>query len=280
MSARSGATSEAHPGVAQARLVTWLALLAVVLGAGLAGFWTLTRLRHNHAVVRLLESPAADSRKQGAWVAARERIPEALGYIDGRLTSASEEDRNVREMFVYALGRSGRPEYFETVARVVRQDPDPYVRQSAWLAAARLDPARFRQLARREPPLDGAWDRIGRASAWLETGEVRQADITLLLERAAAGDLDQKRVCSLMLFRTVAPLLEAVGRWPIEYSVHQGEPWPDELVAEVERRCHQVDLAAVAEDTRPHLARAAAVRREVGRLNNTREEIASLVLGG
>lgn len=186
-----------------------------------------------------------------------------------------ESDPDVREAYVYALGRSAATGYFSVIAGVVRGDPHPYVRQTAWLAAARLDAERFRALAAELPPGDDPWDRIGLAAAWVELGDPRGTPD--LLRWAVEGDAQQRRTASLALYRGVAPLLEAVGRWPLSQPVVEGESWSPELVAEIARRCAGLDLAALAADTRPHVRRAALVRRNVSRLNAARARLTRLL---
>jgi len=259
----------------RARRIGGLVLLGCVLIALGAGSWTMLRDRRDRAALAMLESDDPGSRKLGAWLTAKADTPCGRQRIAAALRERTEPDVGVRESYVYALGRSARVEFFDTVAAVVRDDPDSYVRQAAWLAASRLDAGRFRELARRVQVGEYPWDRIGLACAWLEVGDPRGA--RELLHWAVAGDEQQRRVASLALFRGVAPLLEAAGRWPIESTVREGEPWPAELVEEVRRRCEGLDLRAIAEDTRPQVARAALIRRNVGRINNTRERIARLI---
>jgi HEAT repeat protein len=246
---------------------------AAVLLAGLAWggslWWEHRRVA---SVLELLRSSDANLRKTGAMFVAEEKIPAGLELIEQRLAQHAEPDANTRESFVYTLGRHAQPAAFDTIAEMVRTDPDPYVRQAAWLAAVRLDPPRFRQLAADVPPRDERWDRIGLACAWLEAGDVR--GVNELLSAAESGDETQRRVASLALLRGVAPLLDTVGRWPLQFVMHEGQLWPPELVALVRERCAGLDLAAILADTRPHLARTAAVRRNVARLTTSRERIA------
>jgi hypothetical protein len=251
--------------------------------------WQTARARQDRAALELLRSAEPESRKRGAWVAAQHRTPRAWQHIAAALERRDrwETDAGVRESYVHALGRSGQSQYFSVVAQVacpqgeasasISPDPDGYVRQAAWLAAARLDPQRFRGLAAQAPPADDPWDQIGLSSAWLEVGDLRGID--QLLHWAEAGTLPQRQAASLALLRGVAPLLEAAGRWPIRFVVREGQVWPSELVAEVRRRCRSLDLRAIADDTRPHLARATSVHRNVGRLNSMRARLVRLLFG-
>jgi hypothetical protein len=266
---------EAVRGKSRRRLGLALALLIAVTVVYGAQAWGHFATRHDGNALRLLRADAPESRRAGAWVAAHEYTPRARGFIWNALAEQKETDPGVREAYVYALGRNGEGLFFDVIADVVETDPDAYVRQAAWLAAARVNPERFRGLAASVAPSDDPWDRIGRAAAWLEVGDLRGIDE--LLHWAATGQAEQRRVAALALDRTVAPLLETVGRWPIEYSVRESEPWPPELVAEVRLRCGGVNLQAIAGETYPHAARAAAVRRNLGRLNSARGYLAHLL---
>ncbi len=255
----------------------WPTPLAGALGGGallatfavaLVAFGT----RHDRAVRRLLGSDDPEQRRQAAWLAARENAPNALQDISRRIMERCETDPSVREAYVYALGRSGQPQYFDVLAAVIMGDDDAYVRQAAWIATARVAPDRFRDLAATPPPHDNAWDQVGLAAAWLEVGDTR--GVAELLRYAVEGDPQQRRVAALALYRGVAPLLDAAGRWPIQANVREGEPWGPELVAEVRRRCGALDLQAIADDLRPHLARAAGLRRNVARLTSLRDRLA------
>lgn len=250
-------------------------MLALVLGVlaiavPTAGILVPERLRaHDDWVaVQLLAADSVELRQAGARQAARSDMYLAHAVIAQALAEQREAEPGLREAYVYALGRSGNSRYCEFLEEVVLTDTDGYVRQAAWLAAARLDPGQFRAWADQVPPRDDGWDRIGRAAAWLETSDVRGIDE--LLHWAVAGDDEQRRVAVLALYRGVAPLLEAAGRWPIQFDVREGDSWSPELVAAVQTRCGELNLQAIADDTRPHAAQAAIVRRNLGRLNAAR----------
>jgi len=248
------------------------ALAAVVVLAGLGAAFVALGIRRDQAARRLLCSDDPEKRKQAAWLAVRQNAPNALLDISRRVRERRETDPSVREAYAYALGRSGKAEYFDVLATVVQGDEDAYVRHTAWIAAARVAPHRFPVLAAETPVRDETWDRIGRAAAWLEVGDTRRAGD--LLHWAVAGEPEQRQVASLALYRGVAPLLEAVGRWPLQSTIREGEVWPPELAAEVSRRCGALNLQAIADDTRPHLAYAARLRRDVARLTSLRERLA------
>jgi len=207
----------------------------------------------------------------GGALATRWRQRSALDDLARRVAERHQTDPHAREAAVFALGRSSRPEFFDIVATAVRNDEDPYVRQTAWLAAARLDAERFRALAA-APLHDDAWDQLGRAAGWLEIGDTR--GVGDLLSFAAQGQPGQQHRACLALYRGVAPLLEIVGRWPIEYRVREGEDWPAALVAEVRQRCAALDLQQIADEARPHAARLAGLHRDVARVTSLRERVA------
>lgn len=260
-----------------------LSALSLVMILGLPLGWMWSRGWADRAALAQLQSHDPAVRRQGAQLAARAEAPAAWRCMAALLSAGgaesgsapAEPDPGVREAYVYALGRSGVAGYFPVIAGVIRTDAHPYVRQTAWLAAARLDPERFRALAAALPPGDEPADRIGRGAAWVELGDPRGAPD--LLRWAVEGDAQQRKTASLALSRGVAPLLEAVGRWPRSQRVAEEEPWSLELVAEVARRCAGLDLAALADDTRPHVRRAALVRRNVSRLNAARARLTRLL---
>jgi HEAT repeat protein len=223
----------------------------------------------------LLDSHDPEARKRGAWCAARGEAPQALNVIVDSLTNNREPDAGVRESYIYALGQVGTAQHFGIAVRLVESDAGPFVRQAAWLAAARLDIGRFQQVGDRLRLVDEGWDPVGRAAAWLELGDTR--GVVDLLRAAEDGTDAERRFASLSLFRGLAPLLEAVGRWPLDARVGEGDPWPPELVAEVRRRCADLDLQALASAAGQHLARATPVRREIGRLNSTRARLIHLL---
>ena len=134
----------------------------------------------------------------------------------------------------------------------------------------------------RRPPFQGVvkrtlegsqpdWDQIGHAAALLELGDTGEASV--LLHWATAGDAPQQKAASLALYRGVAPLLETIGRWPLDATVHEGELWPADLVADVRQRCRGLNLQAIADDTRIHLAYESRLRRDVARLTSLRNRL-------
>jgi hypothetical protein len=252
-------------------LVTGLCAVIVVGGLALGAWaWSLGRTRSN--VLGLLTSPIAAERLMGVTIAGRIGLPAALDVIRSRLKDGTESDPDAREAFVYLVGRQGVASDFDVISHLAVADPEAVVRQAAWLAAARLDPERFRAAVIQAPASDDLWDQLGQAAAWVELGDPRGSAV--LFRAALEGDEHQQRVACLALLRGIAPLLECVGRWPLGYTMHEGEIWPAELVTDVQARAAQLDLPRIAADLRPHLARTAAVRRNVARLTSSRERIA------
>ncbi len=226
-------------------------------------------------ILTMLASDDPETRRWGAWEAASEPSAAASAIIAQRLSDQLERAPEVRESFVYALSQSGQREHFDLIAEIVRNDDSPYVRQAAWVAAGRLDPGRFRMLITEVTPRDDPWDEIGRADGWLFAGDVR--GVPALLRWARDGTTEQRQVASMALLHRVAPLLEVAGRWPIDADTTQGKVWSTDFVDEIARRCAQLDLQAVLDDTRAYAERTARIRRDVGRLHNTSDHIADYI---
>lgn len=264
---------ESRPTIpASRRRVLSAALAAVALAAG-GGAWYLLATQEDRQALRLLQSDDPDERRDGAWLAASERVQPALAWMAAHLPDEPEFD--MRERYIYALGRSRRPAYFDLVAKTACEDPSPYVRGAAWLAAARLDQDRFQLAAHDAPRSPEAWDQIGLAAAWLEAGDVRGLDD--LCRWAVEGTPAQRDRASLALVRGIAPLLEAAGRWPLEVELVEGEPWDAGLVAEIRSRCDTIDLPRLAAEARGRLAGDLSLRRETGRVLRARERLARIL---
>jgi len=227
-------------------------------------------------LVRLLNVGSTEQRKQAAWRVAEERTGvEASLAIRPRLETGDELDPDVREAYVYALGRVGAAGFADTVETVARTDESGYVRAAAWLALARIDADRFRQLFASQAAPEDPWDQIGLAQGWAEHGDYRGLDE--LLHWAEHGDHSQRVVAARALLNSVAPVLEAVGRWPLEADPQPGEPWPAELVAEVDRRARGLNLESLATEVRSRFEATKRVRRNVSRLTGARERLAQLL---
>ncbi len=257
----------------------WLpAMVVAAIAAGTSATlgWRLLVWYRSSRIMQLLQAGSPDSRKAGAWEAADRKTPRAIGFIADQLAASAEPDPQVRESYVYALGRAGGPQHFDLVAALIEREPAGWVRQAAWLAAARLAPERFAELAARHGDSEQPWDQIGVAAAWLELGDVRGVEV--LLHWAVRGDAGQRQASSAAMYRRLAPLLEALGRWPLRAQPAEGQTWSPELVAAIADRCRQLDLPAIAADLRRALERSAGLRRDLGRLNGARRRLARLLL--
>lgn len=226
----------------------------------------------------MLVAADVEERKQGAWrVADPDGALTATLVILPRLEKNEEPDAGVREAYVYALGQMKRPRFFDTLEPLIRTDPSGYVRQAAWLAAARSDERRFRELVGSQPDWADPWDQIGIARGWLVLGDVRGVDV--MLHWATRGDEVQRALLAELLYRDVAPILEAAGRWPLAAPAVEGKPWPPAFVADLGRRCGEVNLQRVLSASRRSASAAEQVRRDVGRLARARERIKRFLFG-
>lgn len=227
-------------------------------------------------LLHLMKSPDREQRKQAAWAAIERPNPDLEQFM-ARGVLGDEPDAGVREAYVYALGNLGDQRHFAVIETAIDTDPSGYVRSAAWLAAARIDPVHFRILAdTRSAPRD-AWDRLGLAQGRLMLGDVR--DTGELFEQARGDDLSRRLVACRALYKWLRPLLDAAGRWPVDATVTEAQPWPSEFVNEIERRCATLDLQAVADDTHQHDQAAAPVQRYIMRINGARRGLISLLFG-
>jgi hypothetical protein len=248
-------------------------LLVVGLGVAFMVLAALTNapgVRVDREIVRLLKSPDPQDRKRGAWLAVERREVIAKSIMAFTLEQRTEADPDVREAFIYALGRMGFSDW-HLVARYAREDESGYVRQAAWLALARIQPLEFADLVRKREKPD-SWDRLGIAQGWLVLGDTR--GLADLFEAALDGQEGQATIAGRALSRDLRPPLDVAGRWPLGFVPPEGQPWPPELVREVQKRCQEVDVAAVIADSRPHLEKAQQVSRNLLRLTRARERIA------
>jgi hypothetical protein len=225
-------------------------------------------------IAAALESTDPQARKEAAWRLIERPDPLMVTRLVRGLMGA-EPSPDVREAYVYTLGRLGDSRNFPAIESAIDSDPSGYVRAAAWLAAARADPQHFRTLVATRAPPEHPWDRIGVAQGRLCLGDT--SAVEKLLHWAVSGDDSQRNVASRALFKWLRPLLDAVGRWPVGASVGQAQTWPPALIEEVAARCATLDLQAIAEDTRPHLAQAERVRRSVKRITHAREGLVHLL---
>lgn len=257
------------------RIALALALCAAAaIPAGALGWLWLRRLPERH-ILAMLQSNDAEQRKHGAWATSDRRILRAAEFMASQLDQDREEVADVRESYVYALGRCGFQEFFAAVEQRTWNEPSGFVRAQAWVAAARLDGARFKALLAAAPPRDDAWDRLGMAIGRLEVGDM--SALGDILPIARDGTPDQRAFACQALDRSLTPLLEAAGRWPIDAPLDPIEPWPAQRIDEAAARLANLDIQAVADSTRPRLVAAQPVRRIVRRLTNARGRIADLI---
>lgn len=261
----------------------WLAIAgAAVVGvpALIALFWFFSPSSpHVHAEERRrlrneLAHGDEQARKEAAWRLIEEPDPIAESFLVQGLFGA-EESPDVREAFVYTLGRLGHDENLGAVEHVIALDPDGYVRAGAWLALARLAPERVSALVEQYASRVDTWDRIGMAQAQACSGDA--SGYPVLLRFAVDGDAGQREVASRALTKWVRPVLESVGRWPLDAVVHEGEIWPAELVAEIEGRCGELDLRAAAKVFHAFEKPLARARRHADRVLRVREELAAVL---
>lgn len=228
-------------------------------------------------IVRRLASTDPDRRRAAAARIADGEATHTAPLLASRLRSGSEAVAEVREAFVHALGRTGNAAYFDAIERVVRVEPDGYTRCGAWLAAARVDAARFRALADQIELRRDAWDAVGVAQGRACLGDL--CDWKVLFDNAADPDAPQAYAACGALRRWLRPLLESIGRWPLDFDPPDGEIWPAEGVARVQQRCEGLDLQRLADQTTPAVDAAGKVRSNVAKLTKTRGRLARLLFG-
>lgn len=253
--------------------------IAAVLGIG--ALWTFTssdspvvRARQRAEIRAALRSDDPEERKNAAWELAEEPDGFAESYIAGGLMGG-EASPDVRESYAYCLGQLRKPENLPAIRFALEHDESGYVRAAAWLAVARIAPDEFRALIP-ESTSEDDWDRLGIAMGRIFLGDASSVDVVLHL--AAEGTWDQRAVACRMLAMRLRPLLDCVGRWPIE--AEGTGPWDPAVVREIERRCEGVDLAAVYQRLSEQLERTHDVRREIGRIHGAQRRIAKLLFGG
>ncbi len=269
-----------RPWWQQPRFVRTTTLGLILAAVTTIVIWQYQRHRHDRAALAQLMVDQRLARHNGALEAAGEKTPHADELMATRLLADTEPDPALREVYVYALGRSEQPNHFDVIAHVIKTDNAPAVRHAAWIAAARLDPVRFRAFAEESPPPTAPWDEIGRAFAWLEVGDTRGVDT--LFEWALEGTPRQQSVAGVALYRGIGPLLESAGCWPIDAGIAPDKDWTDAQVRLVRRRAARLNLQAIANDTMTHIRRSRPVHKKMGRLYSTRDRIARLLsrIGG
>lgn len=228
-------------------------------------------------ILARLRSDSPDERKRAAWKAIDSEDPRLLDIVRAGALGG-ETDDDVREAFVYALGKRRNAGFFADIEAVLRNDPSGYVRSAAWLAAARSDPHRTRKLAADSTLPNSDWDRLGQAQGLLAAGDTSRVEE--LLDWAQHGDSSQRVVAARALYKWLRPALDSVGRWPLDADVREGEVWPAEFIDELRRRCARLDLQAVMDDMRPHLAEIERFRSQLRRVTSARDRISHILFGG
>lgn len=254
----------------------WFAgVTAVALVLGLAAYagW-LYPADHPHSrtgrkIVAMLASSQPQDRKEGAWLAA----DVGATWVANRL-QAAEENPDVREAFIYSLGRLGVG--LEHCLQAARSDSSGYVRCAAWLAIARIDAEAARD-ALVSPGPDSAWDELGRIQAMLEIGDA--SAIADLVALARDGESGQRMVAVRTIGRVIYPALESVGRWPLDARLIPGELIPADVLTTILKRCEGLDLVRLMREWRSSETAARGLRRNVLKITNARDRLARLLFG-
>lgn len=256
------------------KLLVGVFVAGVVLGPVMAR-WALgaRRARERARRMALLRSDDPQQRKRAAWSLVDDPDPALIAFIRRQLMGG-EQVADVRESYAWTLGNLQDPRNFATLARVLEAEHDGYVRAAVWLAAARVDGARFERLAQRRG-LARLWDRIGIAEGRLLLGNV--TDVGLLLDVAATGTAQQRYVAGRALYKWLRPLLETAGRWPLSGGVDGAGAWPRAFVGVVARRCESLDLQAIANDNLRFAERIGRLHRDEARITNARDDLAGLL---
>ena len=256
----------------------WRNIAATVTAAVviLISLWGARVWKGEASVLEALNSHDASARKQAAWRVGQGGYPKAAALIRNLLADGNLADSDVRETHVYVLGQLGDASDFDLLSELLTGDESGYVRQSAWLSAARCDPAGCRALLESVPLSSDVWDRIGTAKARLQLRDA--GGIHELLGFAAEGDLNQRVASGRALYASLAPALTALGRWPLEAAVNADGSWPRELVDEIGQRCAGMDLQTLVNQTWTHVERSQSVIRNKARLTGARDRLARFLL--
>ena len=266
--------SECRPARSYRR---WVIAVAGIVAAVLAVYLAREALQPggDETVLLWLKSEDASQRQLGAWLAADRRDSAGAEYIAKQLAEDAEAVDDVRASYAQTLGSFRNPEHFALAAELASADPSGAVRQAAWVAAARIDPAGFEELAESYAGVNDAWTEIGLALGHLHAGDV--GDVPALLHLARDGEESLRLLACTGLSQELVPLLEAAGRWPLTADVRDGQLWPPELVTEIERCCASLDLQDVADRGRLHREAARLLERDALRMTSARNWIARLL---
>lgn len=259
------------------RFVVVLTLASLGIVALWGGRLALNRIQRAHERAELksmLTSANKDTRRAAALLAPVQNDDDLLSRLR-LMIMGDEPDADVRAAAVEAIGLTRSARFFEVAEFAVDLDESGPVRAAGWLATARLDPERFSALLRQHADRTDAWDQVGRAQARLFLGDVSELD--WLFAHAQAADAELRRCACQALQRWLRPVLDAAGRWPLTAAPPNGEAWPPALIAELRKRCGEINLAQEAMETREVLARSTFAHRMERRLANRRERMAKLL---
>ncbi|HOO17016.1 MAG: HEAT repeat domain-containing protein [Phycisphaerae bacterium] len=251
-----------------AGLAVVAAIVAVSAVVIVPELWRAAAERH---LMHLLTSTDEEARKQGAWQAVTRSPGPATDFMCAALSQGREPSPGVRESYVYALGRMRLQSALPLLLRLARADESGYVRQAAWIAAARVDFEQFRAAAREVENCADTWDRIGIATALMEADDFSQLD--LLFDVAASGDDFQRNVAAAALRRYLRPLLQAAGRWPVNAEISVDGAWSPAFIAEVRGRAASLNLPQIAAHSRPEQQGTETLRRMIRRIYGARERV-------
>lgn len=222
--------------------------------------------------LEILRTEDGQRAKEAAWwVTDNQRIQYA--HVVREALCRPEISADFRESLVYTLGRIRDREAVPLLKARLKAEKEGNVRQATWLALARIDDSAFREaIADADEVKLDAWDQLGIAQGRLENADFRGAETAIRFARN--GTEDQRVIASRALEKTVRPVLEVAGYWPIEFEPQPGDIWSDELVDIVEKRLAIVRPAQIVADTLQHQKLAAGVQRNVRRIVDGRDHIA------
>lgn len=267
---------EMPPDLARRTRRRVLRAVAVLLIAGpilYVAIFAIARQQFQAANRRTLLNADGEAAKRAAWWVADGKKTHYAATIREALSRKDITD-DYRESLVYTLGRLGDQPATPLLRSVLATSANGFVRQSAWLALARIDPNSFYAALREQPERDD-WDRLGIAQARVHLAENEGVDSLLRLART--DDINLRQIACRSLARMVRPDLDAAGRWPVIFDPRPGEIWTDEQIDLVAGRVASVDVAAVRADTLKHAEAAQGVRKNVRRVASGRDHIARVL---
>lgn len=253
------------------RILFWVGATIVAVGLAWIGVVKFgpraARERDRVALAARLQSSNPEVRKKAAWDSMRLGDP-ALELSLARHLTSGEPDDGVREAIAYSLGHATSGAAPPALSMAVDLDDSGFVRAAAWLALARTDEKRFTAAAELHADRDDLWDRLGIAQGRLWLGDT--LGTATVFEAALKGDSLQHWVATRAIQRSIRPLLDAVGRWPLEQAADE---WPPGSVERIQSACERVNLAALSKDCRAPLAAAQDVRQYVRKLASASDRI-------